>query len=346
MRRLFLMVITAHLVFACNQEHNDYTKISGKISNFKEDTEITLIRFKDTTEAPRRTIKINEDGTFKDTIQVKDYETFIFKLNNNWLQFHAGEDFDLNLTIDADNPRETIHFEGKGSEYSIYVMKKNKWLAENYQTLISNVISEKQFRDKALYATRFDSIKKAFDVFQSANPSLSSDYLNNQKESFEKFTNEGLKYLDDLRIQDKLAGSPSPKFSYIDINDNIVKLDDLKGKYVFIDVWATWCGPCIKEIPYLKELEHKFRDKDIQFVSISIDKLKDKEKWKNMVIEKQLTGVQLLADNDWNSDFVKGYMIKGIPAFILIDPNGIIIDPMAPKPSNSKLIKLFNEAGI
>ena len=77
-----------------------------------------------------------------------------------------------------------------------------------------------------------------------------------------------------------------------------------------------------------------------------MDKASDHEKWRNMVEEKELSGIQLFADKDWSSDFVEGYLIKGIPRFILIDPNGNIVNYNAPRPSEEKLIRLFNELKI
>ena len=144
-----------------------------------------------------------------------------------------------------------------------------------------------------------------------------------------------------------VAGRPSPKFvDYENYAGGKTSLDDLKGKYVYVDVWATWCGPCKREIPFLKEVEDKYHGKNIEFVSISIDRVADHEKWKNMVNEKELGGVQLFADNDWNSDFVQEYEIQGIPRFILIDSEGNIVDANAPRPSSEELIKLFDEQSI
>ncbi|WP_461531941.1 TlpA family protein disulfide reductase [Sinomicrobium sp.] len=139
-------------------------------------------------------------------------------------------------------------------------------------------------------------------------------------------------------------GNPSPVFTdYENYAGGTTSLSDLKGKYVYIDVWATWCGPCKAEIPFLKEVEADYHDKNIEFVSISIDRQKDHEKWKTMVEEEQLKGVQLFADNDWNSKFVTDYLIKGIPKFILIDPEGNIVTSNAPRPSDPKLRELFEE---
>ena len=148
-------------------------------------------------------------------------------------------------------------------------------------------------------------------------------------------------------IQKLAKGKASPVFvNYENNAGGTTSLTDLKGKYVYIDVWATWCGPCKAEIPFLKKVEKKYHNKNIEFVSLSIDVAKDHGKWKQMIKDKELGGIQLMADSDWKSKFVTDYGIQGIPRFILIDPSGNIVSSNAPRPSNKKLIDLFNELKI
>ena len=148
------------------------------------------------------------------------------------------------------------------------------------------------------------------------------------------------------KIKTLVKGNPSPKFNYENHKGGTTSLDDLKGKFVYIDVWATWCGPCKREIPHLKEIEKLYHDKNIEIVSISIDDKKDYEKWKEFVGTEELGGIQLYADNAWQSQFVSDYAIEGIPRFILIDTEGNIISADAPRPSDEKLIELFTEIGL
>ena len=121
---------------------------------------------------------------------------------------------------------------------------------------------------------------------------------------------------------------------------------------MYVDVWATWCGPCKAQIPFLKQLEEKYREEDIAFVSLSIDQLKNISKWKDMIVDKELEGIQIIADKAWRSKFVTDYVIEGIPRFILIDKDGNLMDPMAPRPAvyvegelqlNEEIQKIFED---
>jgi thiol-disulfide isomerase/thioredoxin len=145
-------------------------------------------------------------------------------------------------------------------------------------------------------------------------------------------------------VKNILPGAPSPQFTYKDNNGKEVSLKDLKGKTVYIDLWATWCVPCIAEIPTLKKLESDYRGKKVQFVSISIDFQRDLKKWLSMIKEKNLSGIQLFADKDWKSAFLKAYAVNSIPRFLLIDKNGNIISADAPRPSSeAELRRLIDE---
>lgn len=195
-------------------------------------------------------------------------------------------------------------------------------------------LKSESIRNSLLYALSYE--------ISPANPDASVLYneLNNlstnpyfKKEIAEKFN----------KLQSMSAGNNSPVFDFENHKGGKTSLAALKGKYVYIDVWATWCGPCLREIPALKSMEESFHDKNIAFVSISVDTKKDYEKWKKMVADKQLGGIQLIADNDWNSQFVLDYSITAIPRFILLDPDGKIVNADAPRPSDPALAALLND---
>jgi thiol-disulfide isomerase/thioredoxin len=126
-------------------------------------------------------------------------------------------------------------------------------------------------------------------------------------------------------------GKPVPDFSFTDIKGQPVKISDLKGKLVYIDIWATWCGPCIAEHPHWDKLKADYKDKDVAFLTVSIDD--SREPWEKMVKEKKMDGLQWFAENAWQSELAQHFMVNGIPRFLLLDKEGKIIDPSADRPS-------------
>lgn len=195
---------------------------------------------------------------------------------------------------------------------------------------------------KAQMQVIFDTVKtigikiellKGFYYGMSTQPEKAKDYFamirsNTTSEQFVKSAKEKL-----LIINKTAKGKPSPNFSFESIDGKTYSLGDFKGNYVFIDVWATWCAPCIQQIPAIKKLEETFKDKNITFVSISVDDKKAYTKWKDFVKKKELDGIQLYADNSFDSAFIEAYGISSIPRFIIIDPEGNIVNANAKKPS-------------
>lgn len=165
--------------------------------------------------------------------------------------------------------------------------------------------------------------KKTSEVHIDSNQNLPSDSVIVNNDDLEKDSKNLIK---------------APDFSLKSMDGKTYSLNDFKGKYVYIDVWATWCGPCKIQIPYMKELEHKFHDAPIHFVSISVDKEKDKPLWKQMIEENKMSGIQLFAGRENN--FGYDYQIKFIPTFILLDKEGNILLENAPAPMDNTTNKI------
>jgi len=152
-------------------------------------------------------------------------------------------------------------------------------------------------------------------------PYLLTEYLKEKINAFE------------MTIRKFEPGAPAFDFAGKDINGKEHKLSDFKGNLVYVDVWATWCGPCKAQIPALKELEKKFHGQPITFLSISVDKMKDQQKWVDYVKNEHLEGVQIMADKAFDSDVAQAYGINAIPRFMVFDQEGNIVTIDAPRPS-------------
>ena len=142
--------------------------------------------------------------------------------------------------------------------------------------------------------------------------------------------------------KENTSGAIAVDFDYENFDGGRTSLKDLTGKIIYIDVWATWCGPCIKEMPALKELVGHYKGKDIEFVSISIDSEKDYEKWRKMVPEKDVGGIQLYDSEGLSSSFMRSFSVSLIPRFMMIDRDGKIITAHAPRPTSEGIKKYID----
>ena len=126
----------------------------------------------------------------------------------------------------------------------------------------------------------------------------------------------------------------APSFDYLNHAGGKMKLEDLKGKYVYVDVWATWCKSCIEQIPYSKKLIENYSQNDsIVFINISIDD--DILAWQNFIRKKGMKGINLHSEGGVEEKIVERYGIYFIPHYIMIDKEGRIYKNGATHPSDS-----------
>ncbi len=171
-----------------------------------------------------------------------------------------------------------------------------------------------------------------------------------RKEAYEflisNATDPRAKQIVEEAYQQIAPGKKLESFTYKSYDGKMVSLEDFKGKYVYIDIWASWCAPCIRQMPYLDTIEQKYHGRNIEFVSISVDDLRNTDKWREKIENLNLNGIQLISDQRTNSPFLEQFGVKSIPHFLLIGPDGHLVDGYAPRPSNPKLIEVFDGLGL
>ncbi|MGG6230479.1 TlpA family protein disulfide reductase [Tenacibaculum sp. SDUM215027] len=292
--------------------------------------------------------------------EIKDIDYENLRYLSNYQDFHTTltGDKDFKVSEDFPDPFENFNFssgEDYLNSYAYRVMLENK---------LNEIAKEKNKEGEDLYLTYLetvqtevtDSIAKNDLLYSSAQNSIT--YTSDLKEFYRKFmaysTNETHKKeitKDYDLLKTTAKGQPAPKFKdFVNYNGGTTSMDDLLGndKYLYIDVWATWCAFCKREIPLLKRLEQEYHGKNIEFVSISVDDAESKEKWKETIQDREMTGIQLFSGKKQNElEWAQNFLIKGLPRFIIIDPDGNIVSPNAPAPSEGeRLINMFDELGI
>ncbi|MDG1810408.1 MAG: TlpA disulfide reductase family protein [Polaribacter sp.] len=352
MRNLLFIFILLLAFTSCKEENTTFVSFAGNIRNVS--TQDTLLSLRSNTFT--KDIKINNDGTFKDSIYIKEagYYTIVID-NKNYGFVFLRNGFDLMLNADYTDFLQTLTYSGKGANTSNY-------LIEQYKFNLALGDTRNMFAlEKDAFTKRVNSIKNSYDSIKNQyqevdtmivrlNTQQNNELFDILEKNYETQHASVLRQIEQERLLG--AGKPSPKFkNYLSYKGGNKSLDSFKGKFVYIDLWATWCKPCIAQIPFLKKIEEKYHDKNIEFVSISTDNAQTAgswenalSKWKNMVKNKNLTGVQLYAGKD--NQFMIDYQVTGIPRFILIDPKGNIVSANAPRPSDPNLEMLFKQIGL
>jgi len=204
---------------------------------------------------------------------------------------------------------------------------------------------------KAFYSSSLKSmiefsprIKELFETLEKSSV-LSINPTKENVDEINKYIST-MKYNDlKLELQKKVKaighltkGSMAFDIELEDANGKLSKLSDLKGKYLYVDLWATWCGPCKKETPFFEKIREELGTDKIHFVALSVDT--SKEAWMNYLKEHNKKGLQFFSNDkkirtDW--------MLNGIPRFLLIDKDFTIIDAFAKRPSDPQLKAILKD---
>ncbi len=169
------------------------------------------------------------------------------------------------------------------------------------------------------------------------------NYSGDCEKGMAELNNAIAKYGVDARYADEFTkryssvkGASFPDVELVDADGNRMDFSSFKGYYVYVDLWASWCGPCCREVPFLKELEKELQNKNVKFLSISLDK--NQKAWKDKMKALDMHGNQWIDPND---QLAKALNVQGIPRFLIYDKNGNLYNGNAPRPSNPETLHIL-----
>jgi thiol-disulfide isomerase/thioredoxin len=268
-------------------------------------------------------------------IEEKIYPIYIFTTGkqSELGKIDLSPNYWASIQLDASNPHASIRYAGHRSN------------SNNFMAFISlqQVELSKKIDDHITQASLELLIqeKRQRIVNEAAKYKVTEGLLNSKLSDYDSFCKTLLQKNEKFQYKNALTGTLGNQFTFQDRNGNKVKLDKFLGKYLYIDIWATWCKPCREELPHLEVLKEHFKDQDaLEIIAVSMDK--DIQKWSKLVADKNMQGMQIHTLPD--SDFVKFYDIGALPRYILLDKNGNVINPSEMRPSEAGIIQKLEAA--
>lgn len=257
--------------------------------------------------------------------------------------------------IGFESSKKDPYYEDKTLLPAIYVdmINKNPFDSENILQLPHGSDMLAKYTE---FETSFGNKREAQDLFshtalkgEALLKTTADNIASYQK--YEEFLASYGKYITTTGQKKRLAeiekkwasfkpGTPAIDFCLPDPNGKMHKLSDYRGSLVVIDLWATWCAPCKKEMPFMHQLEEELKGEPVVFMAVCLGAAVEIEIWRKMIKEQHMKGLHLFSGS-WTKGVALDYRVQGVPRFMVINKDGNIVTVDAPRPSTPELKELI-----
>ncbi|HEY3403807.1 MAG TPA: TlpA disulfide reductase family protein [Ohtaekwangia sp.] len=326
--------------------------VSGKVG-FPQQGQILIQEMKNGSFGWQDTITLKSNYTYSKTVKLTEpgyYKITFFKTQSvDFILYKSN----IQINVDGNNPQGFVEIKGSpeidlirkaqailqegerspeiarlNQEFQVAAQAKDEEKMNELRTTYMNEIKKSHLKLSALLVSEPLSLG-TINLLQS-NALDKDQYFETYTSVAEKLKKEWPSYShakDFVTMVDNMKllaiGQPAPEISLPDTTGNVVKLSSMRGKYVLVDFWAKWCGPCRQENPNVVKAYHKFKDKGFTVFGVSLDR--NKKDWIQAIKQDGLTWTHVSDLKYWQSEAAKTYNITGIPFSVLLDPDGKII---------------------
>jgi thiol-disulfide isomerase/thioredoxin len=356
MIRLTLVLITLLYTGISFGQEAIELKLSGQIFNFPiEGDEIEVVQNKgDDTETIVSQIEVDKKGKFSSKVEFPDPDYYFLRLPDGQ-QVNivvTGQEEEIKVYGDGKNIFHHANIVGSEAssklleltrynfEYKAKLDSANQYLKANpdkqkevnqqftpvyeaFQTYRQRFMNENATSPALIGVLSTFNIEKEFALYEKATKGLDEGF--GQSPTVQRVVEEYEDNKKQVMANQPLApGSEAKEIAQPNPEGEIMKLSDYRGKYVLIDFWASWCGPCRKENPNVVELYKKYKKEGFEVFSVSLDK--DKARWEAAIKQDNLIWEGHVSDlKFWSSEAAKDYNVSSIPFTVLVDPEGKIV---------------------
>lgn len=350
MNKIIFYVFICLATISCGDKSK--FEISGKFENAQPQTKVYLYGINNANEQALDSTVLSDKGEFKFMHATEEADFFRIKIDNSEYMIIAKNGDAIKLGANLTDPAMNYTLSGAVEADKLEELNKNK---NAYISRISalqaqfeqNVSSQPQSRDAIANQMRPALMKEneglvnyilkfamentnslaGFYAINSLNPTDYERellaYANKIKSNFNKNAAVTNFLVRMAKLRAVQVGQAAPDFTMNTIDSKSIKLSELRGKYVLLDFWASWCQPCRLENPNIVRVFNQYKDKNFTILGISLDK--DPIAWKQAVIQDGLTWTHASELKDFESPTARLYQIDAIPSSFLLDPDGKII---------------------